>query len=69
MRRYELDRQLAAVQRDHQFAEVLSILPGLDHGCASVDDDRLVQFGVAVAADDDVDARHGHGPGARPRRR
>ena len=56
-----LDRQLAAVQGDHQFAEVLAFLPGLDHGRAAVDDDRLVQLGVAVAADHDVDARHGLG--------
>ena len=56
-----LDRQLAAVQGDHQFAEVFAILPGLDHGRAAVDDDRLVQFGVAVGADDHVDARHGLG--------
>ena len=56
-----LDRQLVAVHRDHQFAEVLSVLSGLDHGRASVDDDRLVQLGVAVAADDNVDARHGLG--------
>ena len=56
-----LDRQLAAVQRDHQFAEVLAFLPGLDHGRAAVDDDRLLQLGVAVAADHHVDARHGLG--------
>ena len=55
------NRQLVAIQGDHQFAEVFAILPGLDHGRAAVDDDRLVQFGVAVAADDHVDARHGHG--------
>ena len=56
-----IDRQLAAIQADHQFAEVFAILPGLDHGCAAIDDDRLAQFGVAVGADHHVDARHGLG--------
>jgi hypothetical protein len=42
-------------------AEVLPILAGLDHGCAAVDEDRLAQLGVTVAADDHVDARHGLG--------
>ena len=56
-----LDRQLAAVQRDHQFAEVLAVLPGLHHRRAAIDDDRLVQFGVAVGADDHVDAGHRRG--------
>lgn len=49
------------VQGDHQFAEVLTFLPGLDHRGASVDDARLVQFGVAVAADHHVDTWHGAG--------
>ena len=56
-----LDCQLAAIQRNHQFAQVLSIFPGLDHGRAVVDDDRVSQLGVAVAADDHVDPRHGLG--------
>ena len=37
-----LDLQLVAIQRDHQLAEVLAFLPGLDHGRAAVDDDRLL---------------------------
>ena len=56
-----LDRELAAVERDDEFAEVLAILAGLHHGGAAIDDDRLVQFGVAVGADDHVNARHGLG--------
>jgi hypothetical protein len=53
-----LDLQLAAIQGDHQLAEVLSLQSGLDHRRAFVDDDRLFQRSVAVAADHDIDARH-----------
>jgi hypothetical protein len=42
-------------------AEVFAILSGLDDGRAAVDDDRLAQFGMAVGADDHVDAGHRHG--------
>ena len=56
--RYDSTVSLLAVQRDHQFAEIAALLPGLDHRRAAVDDDRLLQLGVAVAADHHVDARH-----------
>ncbi len=54
-----LHRQLTAVHSDHQFAQVLSILAGLHHGGAAVDDSRFLQRSMAVAANDDVDAGHG----------
>ena len=52
-----LDLQFAAVQCDHQFAQVLPFLSGLDHRRAVVDDDRLAKESVAVTSDHHVDAR------------
>ena len=50
-----------AVQRDHQFAEVFAVFAGLHHRRAAVDENRHGEFGVTVAADDDIDPRHGLG--------
>ena len=56
-----LDLQLVAVQGDHQLAKIPAFQSGLDHRRAVVDDDRFLEFGMAVGADDDIDARHGLG--------
>jgi len=53
-----IDRELCAVDADHQLADILAFLSGLHYRCAAIDNDRLLQRSVAVATDDDVDARH-----------
>ncbi len=57
--RVRLDTQRAAIEADHQFAQIASIHAGLHDGRAAVDDDGLVQFGVSVSANHDVNAGNG----------
>jgi len=55
------DGKLATIEGNHEFSEVLAILPGLNDRSVTIDDDRLVQLGMAVGADDNINARHGLG--------